>query len=66
MGAIISMPKTLSDEESLPGDRARPINLQRSGHLPRSQPHAAQPEPLFSQVWRRSFAQCRGKKITFS
>lgn len=38
MGAIISMPKTLSDEESLPGDRPRPINLRRSGHLPRSAP----------------------------
>lgn len=38
MGAIISMPKTLSDEESLPGDRPRPINLQRSGHLPGSEP----------------------------
>lgn len=38
MGAIISMPKTLSDEESLPGDRHRPINLQHSGHLPRSEP----------------------------
>lgn len=38
MGAIISMPKTLSDEESLPGDGPRPINLQRSGHLPGSEP----------------------------
>lgn len=38
MGAIISMPKTLSDEESLPGDRPRPINLRRSSHLPGSEP----------------------------
>lgn len=38
MGAIISMPKTLSDEESLPGDGPRPINLRRSGHLPGSEP----------------------------
>lgn len=49
MGAIISMPKTLSDEESLPGDRPRPINLQRSGHLPRS-------EPTCSRVWAAVFA----------
>lgn len=32
------MPKTLSDEESLPGDGPRPINLRRSGHLPGSEP----------------------------
>lgn len=38
MGAIISMPKTLSDEESLPGEGPRPINLRRSGHLPGSEP----------------------------
>jgi len=38
MGAIISMPKTLSDEESLPGDRPWPIHLRRSGHLPGSEP----------------------------
>lgn len=38
MGAIISMPKTLSDEESLPGDGPWPIHLRRSGHLPGSEP----------------------------
>ncbi|TNN25995.1 hypothetical protein EYF80_063869 [Liparis tanakae] len=32
------MPKTLSDEESLPGDRPWPIHLRRSGHLPGSEP----------------------------